>query len=98
MATKRRVAVRTNPLAHNFLTAAPGVTVIEEKPGNVTRIDKAKGYYKGLIALVGSLLIAANQAAPLLPADAKGFVSGAIGFLTIAGVVLKANETWIEGL
>lgn len=98
MATKRRVEVRTNVLAHNFMAGAPQVTVLESAPGNVTRLDKVKAYYKGLITLVGSLLIAANQALPILPADVKGWVSGAIGFATVALTFLKANETWIEGL
>lgn len=73
-------------------------TVVDEKPGPVTRIDKAKAYYKGLIALIGSLLIGANQVLPIVPADAKGAVSTAIAFLTVVSVILKANENWVEDL
>ncbi|TDK85745.1 hypothetical protein EI067_30755 [Mycobacterium paragordonae] len=101
MATKRRVEVRTNVLAHNFMAAAPQVTVIDEKSGNVTALDKAKRYYKGLIVLIGSFLVMANELTPVLnflPDNGKQWVSGAIGVATVVLTFLKANETWIEGL
>lgn len=87
---------------HTFVAgvapAAVSGTVVDEKPGPPTRLDKAKAYYKGLIALVGSLLVGANQVLPIVPADTKGVVNGAIALLTVASVVLKANENWFEDL
>jgi hypothetical protein len=84
--------------------ATPGSTVpldgvvVAEKDGPVTKVDKAKAYYKALIALVGSLLVGANQVLPLVPDDAKGWVSTAVAVLTVASVALKSNEQWFDEL
>jgi hypothetical protein len=88
------------PQVHTLVAPdnAPNVSVVAEKPGPVKALDKAKGYYKALIALVGSLLVAANQVLPVVPQDAKGWVSSAITVLTVASVALKANENWFDGL
>lgn len=105
MATKQRLQIKSNDVqtAKTLAVVGPGtpVKVVDEKVGAVTFLDKAKGYYKGLIALVGSLLIVLNQVSPLLnfiPGNGKEYVSYAIGLLTVAGAFLKENQHWVDDL
>lgn len=100
MTTKRRVEINANSQIRSLVGGTP-VVVVDEKPGPVTALDKAKAYYKGLIVLVGSFLVMANESAPLLeslPYNGKQWVSGAIAAATVVLTFLKANETWIETL
>ena len=72
--------------------------VVKTKEGSVTWVDKAKGYYKALIALVGALLVGVTQLSGAVPAEAEAWVTVAISALTTLGVVLRANETWVNAL
>ena len=72
--------------------------VVKTKEGSVTWVDKAKGYYKALIALVGALLVGVTQMSGAVPAEAEPWVTVAIAVLTEVGVVLRANETWVNAL
>lgn len=77
------------------------VKVVGEKSGDVTWLDRAKGYYHTLITLVGAVLVLLNQATPVfsfLPENWHGYVSVAIVFLTAAANFLKQNEQWVNDL
>lgn len=78
------------------VTSVP-VEIVESTPGPVTTLQKLKRYYKGLIALVGSLLTVATQLAPVIPENDKHWVTTGILILTVAGAFLKENEHWIDG-
>ena len=81
-------------------TAVPAV--VDSKPGPVTAIDKAKGYYHAIIIVVTGLLAFLNQVGPLgemLPEGGiKSFVTGAILFVGALLTFLKSNEVWINRL
>ena len=72
------------------------VTVLDTKDGPVTWIDKAKAYYKGLIALLGAILTAITTLT--LPEPMESWVTVTITTITAILVILRANETWIDGL
>jgi hypothetical protein len=77
------------------------LVVTEAKPGTVSFGDKVKKYYKGLIALVGALLVLVNQVTPLtnfLGEDTQNLVSVVIVFLTAVATFLKSNEQWVDKL
>ncbi len=98
--TKQRVAlIKTPPhvvgLYHN---SSVEKRVVEVRPGEVNWVDKAKGYYKGLIALVGVLLIAFTQLSGTLPDPIDRWVTVLIGIFTTLGVILRANEVWVNAL
>lgn len=104
--TKRRLAVKPNKAQNaqtlSAATEAPTpVKVVSAKTGPVGILDKAKGYYKGLIAAVGSILVIVNELTPLLnflPGQDKQYVTLVIGFLTTVAVFLKDNEHWVDDL
>lgn len=98
--TKQRVALIKTPPHVVGLYHNPSVEkrVVEVRPGEVNWVDKAKGYYKGLIALVGVLLIAFNQLSGTLPDPIDRWVTVLIGIFTTLGVILRANEVWISEL
>ena len=76
------------------------VEVVKETPGPVTLGQKIKGYYKGLIGLVGSTatgLIAA-QGVPGLPDNFRGWFAAGTVALTVIGIILKKNEDWVDSL
>lgn len=111
MTTKQRIAVapRNGPQVTvqqpgaAFADPAPNppVVVVATKAGTVTTLDKIKGYYKGLIAAVGSILVIINEVTPLLnflPGQDKQYVNLVIGFITTAAVFLKDNEHWVDAL
>lgn len=81
-------------------TAVPAV--VDSKPGPVTAIDKAKGYYHTIIIVVTGLLAFLNQVGPLgemLPEGGiKSFVTGAILFVGAILTFLKSNEVWVNRL
>lgn len=68
------------------------------KDGDVTWVDKVKGYYKALIALVGAVLVGVTQLSGAVPAEAEPWVTVAISTLTVIGVILRANEQWVNDL
>lgn len=102
MATKRRLEVQDNHHIHTFVAGvAPTVKVVDEKPGPVTWLDKAKGYYKELIVLVGAILVFLNEVTPVLnflPEQDKRYVTVAIGFIAAVSTFLKRNEKWVDDL
>lgn len=106
MTTKRRLEIKPNDLQSVSTlqaAAAPStpVKVVGEKVGALTFLDTAKGYYKGLIAAVGAILVIANELTPVfnfLPGQDKQYVTVAIGFLTTLAVFLKDNEHWVDDL
>ena len=102
MAIKQRIALVTTPVPE-----APSLygrhalvekRVLDTKEGSVTWVDKAKGYYKGLIALVGVLLIAVTELSGTLPDPVDQWVTILIGVFTTLGVILLANEVWVDAL
>ena len=72
------------------------VQVLDVKPGSVGWKDKAKAYYKGIIAVLGALLTVLT--ALTLPAPADTYTAAAVSAITAVLVVLRANETWIDQL
>lgn len=77
------------------------VEIVASTAAPVTLVQKLKGYYKGLIALIGSLLIVVNQVTPILhflPAEDVKYVNLVIGILTVAGTFLKENEHWVDSI
>lgn len=101
MATKQRIALVTSvPTAPTLYGrhAAVEKQVLAVKEGSVTWVDKAKGYYKGLIAIVGVLLIAATQLVGTLPPEVERGLTILISVLTTVGIILRANETWVDAL
>jgi hypothetical protein len=98
--TKQRVALPDNTSVHDT-TTPPTAVVLEQKPGPVTWLDKAKGYYKGLIATIGAVLVFLNELTPLtsfLPEDAQHWVSVGVAVLTALFTTLKSNEVWLDDL
>ena len=104
--TKQRLALLPNKSGvHQTFVDSPDtpvrLNVVDAATGPVSTLDKVKGYYKGLITLVGSLLIIANEATPLLnflPANDKQYVTYGIAILTTAAAFLKGNEHWVDDL
>jgi hypothetical protein len=104
MATKQRIklaAAGAQPYGL-FATSGPAqVVVADTKPGTVGWADKLKGWYKGLIAAVGAILVLLNNIGPfadLLGGDVSQWVTVAISALTAAGVFLRENEHWVDAL
>jgi hypothetical protein len=97
MATKQRIALPDNTSVH--AATAPTAVVIEQKPGTVTVLDRVRGYYKGLIALIGALLVTINELTPItdfLPADQRHWITIAVSALTALSTTLVANEKWVD--
>ncbi|AER47586.1 hypothetical protein DS6A_32 [Mycobacterium phage DS6A] len=98
---KKRIRIAPEGRAYG-LFGAGSTEVVERRAGSVTPADKAKRYYKGLIALVGTLVIAAGEAAPLFNGTLAGtaaqhWFTVIVAALTTAGVILKENEHWVNG-
>lgn len=87
-----------NDLVKQALAIVNGsLTVVNEKPGEVTTFDKIKKYYKFIIAFIGFLTAFLTEILPLgFSPDVKNGIAGAIGFLTSIGVFMKSNEQWIN--
>lgn len=100
MATKKRVAIAPGRAklvgTVGFVGTPAGVQVLKEKPGTVTWLDKAKGYYKEAIAVVGTLVVLLNQLTPLFGGN-RYFTAAAV-VVTAVGVLLKNNEQWVDSL
>lgn len=101
-------AARPNPKALHFISASSGgvdgipggTSVLKEKDGVVTFLDRAKEYYKSLVALMGTLVIFLNTATPIfkfIPVDQKT-LTWIVAAVTAISVFLKRNETWVEEL
>lgn len=100
MPTKRRIALPPNHEVHN-LTVAPHVKLGDPISGSVTFLDKAKGYYKGLIAALTALLVIVNEVTPVLnflPGQDKQYVTAAIAVVGVALTFLKDNEHFVDDL
>lgn len=101
---KKMIEVSSKPTIRALVSlpnADGGYTnVLKEADGNVTVLDKIKGYYKALYALVGTLLMILTNATPIfsfLPIDDK-YLTIIIGFLTTLSVLMKRNQTWVDEL
>lgn len=83
-------------------SGADSLKVVDEQPGTVGWLDKAKGYYHTLISGIGALLMAINELTPaaeaLLPAESKHYITLTIGALTTVANFLKHNEQWVDDL
>lgn len=100
LTTKRRITLPTNSQVHDG-AVAPKALVLQAVPGPVTVLDKAKGYYKGIIAALGSLVIIINEVTPLfnfLPGQDKHYVTVAVAVVTGVLTFLKSNEHWVDDL
>lgn len=95
---KKLVAVKSG------VTVPPKVVVKKELPGNVTWRDKLKAYYHTIFTAVGTILVMLNQIAavagwiPGYGTQAAGYVSVAIGVVTVISNALKSNEQWVDSL
>lgn len=97
MTTKQRIAVPPNAEVHGPL--APKVMVLKSEPGAITLLDRLKGYYKGLIAVITAVLVIANELTPVLnflPGQDKQYVTIAIAVVGSVLTFLKDNEHWID--
>lgn len=97
MTTKHRIAVPKNAEVHG--PAAPKVQVLKTVSGPLTWLDSLKGYYKGLITLVGGLLVILNELTPVfdfLPGSAKQYFTVAVAALTTLSAFLVSNQHWVD--
>lgn len=74
------------------------VKITGETDGPVTVKQKVKGYYKSVIALVGSLGASLVAIAPMVPDPFNKYAAGGVLILTVFGVFLKKNEDWVNSL
>ena len=74
------------------------VKVTAQTDGPVTTKQKIKGYYKSVIALVGSLAASLVAIAPMVPDPWNKYSAGGVLVFTILGVFLKKNEDWVDSL
>lgn len=80
-----------------FSPNPPAQAVIDKVvPGNVTVLDKLKGYWKAIIAFIGVALLVINQVAPVLPVDWQHPAALVIAVLTAVLTFAKSNETWVD--
>ena len=95
--TKRRVAITADKtLGANFAGMPAGVAVLAEKPGQLTLLDKAKGYYHALIAALSTILIFCNELMPAIPDANKPELNVVIATIGAIITAIKSNETWIQ--
>jgi low affinity Fe/Cu permease len=97
MTQKFQLAVPENPEVHG--PGAPRVTVLATGTGVVTTFDKIKGYYKGLVAAVGAIVVIANEMTPVfdfLPGQDKHYITVGVAVLTTLSTFLVANEHWVD--
>ena len=97
MTTKYRLATPANADVHG--PAAPKVQVLDTSTGVVSWVDKAKGYYKGIITAITAVLVIANQLTPIfdfLPVQDKGYITAGIAIIGTVVTFLKANEHWVD--
>lgn len=76
--------------------------VVDTRPGPVTAWQKTARYYKGIIALIGTILtlLTAPEIGPLqhlLPEQHQHWLTIGIGAATVVLTFLKANEHWFDG-
>lgn len=99
MTTKRRISLPPNVEVHN-LTVAPHVKLGDAEAGAVTWLDKAKGYYKGIIAGLTAVLVVINEVTPVLnfivPTQDKQYVTVAIAVIGGVLTFLKDNEHYVD--
>lgn len=98
--TKRRVAIKVVAPPKNAATLTPNPTVQtvadKEAEGSVTVIDRAKQYWKGIIAFAGVALLVIDQLTPIFPANWDHPVAVIVGVLTVIGTFGKSNELWVN--
>jgi hypothetical protein len=97
MTTKQRIAVPKNTEVHG--PVAPHVQVLDTATGPLTWLDKLKGYYKGLITLVGVVLVILNQVTPVfdfMPANVQHWFTVVVAALTAVSAFLVANQHWVD--
>lgn len=99
----KRIELNKAKTPHGVQTLAGSqpIKVVAVTEGPVTWQQKAKEYYKGLIALVGAVLIFFNEITPItnfLPTDYRHWVTIIVAFLTTAGTFLKSNQHWVDDL
>lgn len=99
---KQRIEVKqVGPITAENTGVAAKAVVVKEKAGQVTFLDKLKGYYHTVILITGALLVFLNEATPLtdaLPETARHYVTVVIGAITLLVNALKSNEIWIQKL
>lgn len=80
----------------------PGpVLLVKTEAGSVTWSDKVKAYYKGIIAVITSILVVLNTLTPVfnfLPGQDKQYIT--VGIAVIGGLLafFKDNEHWVDAL
>ena len=75
--------------------------IVKIREGSVTLWDRAKAYYKAMIAAVGTLALMLQQATPVFDGVLAGSLAQkvfavAVSVVTVAGVVLRENEHWFD--
>jgi hypothetical protein len=89
-------AVRT--LVDKPVPAVP-VDIIDVKPGEVSFLDKLKGYYHTLSFVVGGLIVSADEFTPVFDFLPENWRHGiAVGTAVAVGLFnfLKSNEVWLD--
>lgn len=101
---KQRIALsntRSEPL-QSFVNTPAGAaihsSVVAEKDGSVGWLDRLKGYYHTLIAVVSALLMFVNEVSDVVPQEYQHVVTVAIGIISATVTFLKHNETWVDSL
>jgi nicotinamide riboside transporter PnuC len=90
-----------NVATANATAKAVKVKVTKETEGPVTWAQKAKGYYKGIIALITGLLVVLNELTPVmnsLPGQDKQYLATVIVIVGTSLTILKSNEHWVDEL
>jgi hypothetical protein len=103
MATKRRVDVKivappTDAVTLTGVRSGPKAELVTDKSvqGSVTVFDRAKEYWKGIIAFVGVALLVIDQLEPIFPAEWNHYVTVLVGALTVIATIGKRNELWVD--
>lgn len=102
-ARKVRVEVGSRPGTAVGLFGAPtaaGVRVVDEKPGQITWVDRAKGYLHTVFATVSAVAVLVIEVAPDLnalpglPPDVRHWVTVAVVIANAVATRKVSNQDW----
>ena len=104
MTIKKRIAIKPNEAVDASVIKAGAnlpVMIVGTGNGAVSTLDKLKGYYKGIIAVITAALVIANELTPVLnflPGQDKQYVTAAIAAAGGLLAFFKDNEHWVDDL
>lgn len=89
------------PMKAQVRATQNGLEVVKMSSGTVGFFDKVKGYYKGVIVVIGSILIILNQVTPIfdfLGGNSQHWFNVVVAAATTVLTILKSNEQWVDKL